>query len=439
MATPPKGLSLLRTLGFSCPSLPVGALAVALPVFLPHYYASHLGLSLTTVGLTFTCIRLADILVDPAIGFAIDRTRWRLGRYRPWMALGLPLYVLAIHQLFMPPAGAGYAYLAGWLLAFYLAMSVLLLAHMAWTAAITPDYDARSRLFGWIQILGVAGACAILAAKDVPTMGWLLIAAGPLGVLLACVSVGEPPLAKDSGERFGLADYGRMLMRPDLRRIVAADFCLQLGPNGMAALYLFYFRDLRGFNAGQANILLFVYVVSGLVGAPLLSWLATRWGKHQTLMVSSTGFSLGLIGLTMLPKANLWAASPFMFVMGVLATSFVILDRAMLADVGDAIRLETGLQRAGLLYALLNSTQKVAGALSIGLTFLILGWLGYDPHEGAVNTPHAIHALAWTFLLGPVIFVMLGGACYLGYDLDARRHGEIRAALAARDAAAGAG
>jgi hypothetical protein len=30
---------------------------------------------------------------------------------------------------------------------------------------------------------------------------------------------------------------------------------------------------------------------------------------------------------------------------------------------------------------------------------------------------------------------MLGGACFIGWKLDARRHGEIRAALDARDAA----
>ena len=46
-----------------------------------------------------------------------------------------------------------------------------------------------------------------------------------------------------------------------------------------------------------------------------------------------------------------------------------------------------------------------------------------------MNTPEAIHGLELVYLIGPVVFVMLGAACFLGYDLDHKRHGEIRAAL----------
>jgi hypothetical protein len=38
-------------------------------------------------------------------------------------------------------------------------------------------------------------------------------------------------------------------------------------------------------------------------------------------------------------------------------------------------------------------------------------------------------------MLGPIAFVMLGGACFIGYKLNSERHGEIRRELEARDAA----
>ena len=38
------------------------------------------------------------------------------------------------------------------------------------------------------------------------------------------------------------------------------------------------------------------------------------------------------------------------------------------------------------------------------------------------------------FIIGPIFFVMLGGACVIGWRLDARRHAGIRAELDARDA-----
>jgi Na+/melibiose symporter-like transporter len=123
----------------------------------------------------------------------------------------------------------------------------------------------------------------------------------------------------------------------------------------------------------------------------------------------------------------------FMFMMGFLATSFALLDRAMVADVADAVRLDQGQNRAGLLYSMITMTQKVAGALSITLSFAVLGAIGYKAKDGVVNTPAAIHGLELVYLIGPVVFVMLGGACYIGYKLNGERHAEIRAALDERD------
>ena len=52
----------------------------------------------------------------------------------------------------------------------------------------------------------------------------------------------------------------------------------------------------------------------------------------------------------------------------------------------------------------------------------------------AHNTPAAIHNLELVYLLGPIFFVMLGGACYIGYKLDDAAHAKIRAALELRNA-----
>ena len=446
-AAPRKGLSFLAALAFACPGLPAGAVAVALPVYLPNHYASRLGLSLTAVGMVFMAVRLVDIPLDPVIGMLMDRSRTPFGRFRPWMLAGVPIFALAAFELFMAPAGVGPAYLIGWLLAFYVGNSILLLSHVSWASTIARDYHERSRIFGFIQVVSVAGATAILllpailaqtshitGAAGVQAMGWFLVGVTPLGVLIALARTREPPPLSAEAERFTLKDYWEMIIRPDMRRIIAADFCLYLGPGWMSALYLFYFHDARGFDLTQSNLLLMVYIAAGLIGAAVLSRAAMVLGKHRTLMVASTGYSLGLIGLTLMPKGNFLLMAPFMFVMGFLATSFGLLDRAMVADVSDAVQLETGRQRIGVLYALITSVQKVAGALSIGLTFLILSMIGYDPRAGAANIPAAVHGLELVFLVGPVVFVMLGGACYFGYKLDAKRHAEIRAELEARDA-----
>jgi Na+/melibiose symporter-like transporter len=219
-----------------------------------------------------------------------------------------------------------------------------------------------------------------------------------------------------------------------MARILIADFCLTLGPGWMAALFLFFSRDRMLFTTGQANILLSAYILAGLVGAPTVGLLAIRIGKHRAAMLSSVVYSLALVSLIFLPKGNVWASVPTNFITGFVAAGFTALIRAMVADVADDIRLRQGKERAGLLYSLTTLTSKVGLAISIVLTYTVLAQVGYDPKLGHANTPEAIRGLTFAFLAGPIAFLMLGGAAFIGYRLTAQRATEIRRALEERDA-----
>jgi Na+/melibiose symporter-like transporter len=236
------------------------------------------------------------------------------------------------------------------------------------------------------------------------------------------------------GHHFKLRDYGALVTRPTFARILLADLCLALGPGWMSALYLFFFTDSRGFTTAQSSILLAVYILAGFAGAPLMGRLAMKIQKHRAVMVATTGYSLVLISLMAIPKGNMLIAFFPMFLAGFLAAGFNVLTRAMTADIADEVRLEQGKERSGLLYAITTMTSKIAGAFSIGLTFLVLEAVGYQAKEGVTNTPEAIHNLELAYLIGPIVFVMLGGACMIGYKLGEARHAEIRRQLDERDA-----
>lgn len=441
-----RSISWTRLFAFALPGLPIGALAVALGVYLPRYFASHIGLSLAAVGSAFGIVRLIDMCFDPVIGLVMDHTRTRLGRYRVWLLASAPLLAIPAYMLFLAPAGAPLVYLILWLLAYYVGGSVIALSHASWASVVASRYHDRSRVFGVIQWIGAIGATSVLLvalalSKDsvtaVHVMGWFIIIATPVGILTASLFTPERIVTEHSAEKITLRDYWEMISWPEMRRIVAAAFCLTMGPGWMSAMYLFYFHDSRGFSFKVSTALLGLYIVAGVFGAPTLSWLATRIGKHRTMMVASTGYSLGLILIALMPKGALLPAAVLMFSLGFLAAGFILLGRAMCADAGDAIRLAKGKHRQGLLYSMMTSAEKIAGALAITFSFIILGAVGYQAKETAHNTPAAIHNLELVYILGPIFFVMLGGACYLGYKLDHKKHAEIRAALEARDGLVG--
>lgn len=106
----------------------------------------------------------------------------------------------------------------------------------------------------------------------------------------------------------------------------------------------------------------------------------------------------------------------------------------MTADVSDEVRLEGGQERAGLLFAITTMTTKTANALTIGITFSVLDHLGYHAKTGVPNTAQAIHNLELVFVGGPIVCVLLGACCMIGYKLNAEHHADIRRRLDERDA-----
>jgi Na+/melibiose symporter-like transporter len=219
-----------------------------------------------------------------------------------------------------------------------------------------------------------------------------------------------------------------------MSRVLFADFFLTLGPAITAALYLFFFHEARGYTTNQTNVLLLIYIGAGLLGAPFWAWLSRRLGKHRTIMLASALHAVTQTIVLLLPKAHVMLMAPAMFTVGFIASAYLFMLNAMVADVSDEVRLDSGRDRTALLYALFTGTQKIGSALSVGITFAILDAIGFKAAEGSVNTPDAIWGLEACFVVAPVLSILMGGLVMWGYRLTEQRHREIRDGLEARDA-----
>ena len=240
----------------------------------------------------------------------------------------------------------------------------------------------------------------------------------------------------DSKERVTLRDYWDLIRRPEMARLIFADLFMALGPGTTAALYLFFFHDARGYSHQQTGLLLVFFIGAGLVGAMFWGWLAQKIGKHRALIVSAVAYAASQSALMIIPPATMALAIPGMFAVGFVSSAFVLIVRAMVADVADEVRLETGKERVGLLYALVTTTQKVGTAITVGVSFTVLDLVGYNAADGATNTPQAIRGLELCYVFAPIILVFFGGAAFIGWKLDAKRHAEVRRQLDERDALA---
>lgn len=428
--------------------MPLGGLGIGVAIFLQPYLASQLGVPLMVIAGAWFTVRMLDFGIDVILGLMMDRFSTRWGRYRLWFVAGVPILMAAVYMLFMAPRGIGGPYVVLWLFAYYLGTSLIGLAHAAWSATLVTNYNERSRVFGLMAPIGIVGALAVLAIPTlaeqmgqssgvgVQWIGWFVIGLMPITAVIVVAFTPEP-IAPEVKRQAGIpwADYWSLVKNPSFLRLLVGEAALVLGPGWMSALYVFFFTHSRGFTVGQGSLLLGVYVIAGAIGAPAAAALAMRIGKHRTLFVTTTAYSLGLCTIMLVPPGSVLAAVPTMLWCGFMASGFGLMTRAMTADFGDEIRLEQGKERITLIYSFTSLMAKLAAALAGFFTYGVLALVGFNAAEGAVNTPGAIRGLELAFMIGPIFFVMIGGACFLGWRLDAARHGAIRADLDARDAA----
>ena len=416
----------------------MAGIGLPMVVHLPNYYAGHLGLPLAAVGFVFTFVRLIDIGFDPLIGWLMDRTRSRLGRFRLWLILSAPVLMLAAWMLFMAEPGVGTLHLWIWLAVVYVGFSMGSLSQTAWAAVLSPDYNERSRIYGWWQTGNVLGIILVLLlppilslgfhqgeAAGVKAMGWFVILLLPVTIGVACWRVPEPD-ERPGRVKSRPLDYFRLMARPTIARLILADLLLGWAPGVTGILYLFYFEQIKHVPSGQANILLLGFFVAGLLFGPVWWMLAGRMGKHRAMAVSAATLVAGELAVMAIPFPSILVALGVMAFAGSSYSGSLLL-KSMMADAGDELRLETGQDHTGLLYALLTATTKIGTALA-GLTFVGLQWAGF--HASGHNGPEALFWLQVMFIGTPVLASALAGWIILGHRLDLKRHGEILAALA---------
>jgi Na+/melibiose symporter-like transporter len=448
---------LSNILSFGTLGVPIAATLVIFGVYLPRHFVS-LGVdnfapgaakAFIAVAAAITIVRIVDVIFDPIVALAMDRTRTSIGRYRPWLVAGVPIVMFGVYQILEPQGRITTLYLIGWLLFTYAGFSMVNIGIAAWSAVLARSYNDRSRLYGWTQSMAIVGLISMLLLPvfthgkisaglkaSMPAIGLILIVAFPIALFICAVFTPERITQMARRPTFTLGDYGRAISRPSMLRLILADLALTLGPGTTGPLYVYYFHDAKGFTVQDVSLLLIFYSGAGILGAPFWARVAQRFGKHRTIQIACVCYSITQAILMALPRVyghyapkDAIPTAVGMFAVGFCASAFLILIRAMVADVCDEVKLEQRQDLTSLLFSMVTTTTKIGGSITVLIVFPILAFVHYNGAEGAVNAPGAIFGLEMCYLFAPIILVWFGGAMLFGYKLDSKRHAEIRAAL----------
>lgn len=436
-ASPPTAAELAR---FSAIAVPLAAAGLPLGVYLPAIYARDYGLSLTVIGVIFLLGRLWDAVADPVMGALSDRTRSRYGRRKPWIAAGGVIFGLSSIFLFFPPFGVTPLSLGIVLFFFYLGWTAVQIPFQAWSGEVSGEYHQRTRIATY-QTVVTSGA--LLLTLILPTiadqlrpgdgrlqltlMGALVLLSIVPALFLTLTALKEPPLPPLPVGKPSLKETIRAIVgEPLLLRVLASDFAVTLAQNIRAALIVFFVTFYMGRPEWAGGLFLFQFVF-GVFAGPIWLKIGRRYGKHRTAVAGElvqVAINLALLLVTPDTFGLLLALT---LAQGLAQGSGNLMLRAIVADVADKHRLDSGEDRTGLYYSVFSLAGKTATAVAVGIALPLVSWLGFDPK--VANSPEALTGLLLVFAAGPAIAHAFSAALIARFPLDEAAHAEIRRQL----------
>jgi GPH family glycoside/pentoside/hexuronide:cation symporter len=406
-------------------ALPLAVVGLPLTIYVPALYAQSRGVALGTISLVLLLARLADVVVDPAVGALSDRFGTPIGRRRPWIAVGIVLTVVGVRHVFDPPAQVGGLYLLGWIGVLYLGWSLVTIPYLAWGGGLSGDYNRRSLISGvreFAAMLGIVLAAVAPALSpgslELPmrTLSHLVTWLLPAASLLLMVVVREPALPP---AREAAGAWRALWRNGPFRLLMMATLLGGIGSAVNGALVIFYLQQM---NLGDHKELLLLYLVSALAGIPLWVWLAARVGKHRALCYGSL-WGCGWFALVpLIPPGAYWPVALVNVMAGCAIGASPVLGASMAADVIDWDALRTRRDRSALFFSLWSMATKATQALGI-LALPLVALLGFQV-QGPV-TAQARWALTIGYVAVPIGFWLGAIALLWNFPIDRRRQARI--------------
>ena len=406
-------------------------------ILLMPLYAITMGLDTKAIAGIFFATKMFDVVTDPVFGILSDRYETPWGRRRPWLVVGTLILMLAIYMLFMPGEQVGQGYLFGWLIVVYVGWTLTTVSHTAWALELSSDYDQRTNITGWLQLSAMIGMMLVALtpammeqlgspthAEKVAAVGWVLIILLPIAVFVCLRSLPEPatPPPAHIGFRRALAIVAGNWA---LLRLLAANAAITAAYAVVQSLFVFFvtYTLLLGDRTGFT---LFFLMVGGMVFIPVWVNLAKRISKHATMQLAVLYGMFVPVLLLLLPPERLWlTAGAFLFV-GAITSAHELLPRTMMADVCDHDQAESGNERMGLYYSLLQLSSKLAAGLMASGIYLALSWIGFNPNAGGEISQAMIDNVRYLIVFTPIAAYLVVLLLMWKYPIDRERQEELR-------------
>jgi GPH family glycoside/pentoside/hexuronide:cation symporter len=418
----------------------------AIQFFLMKFYTDGALILPALAGNALLIGKIWDAINDPLFGWMTDKTKSRFGKRRVFMIFGAIPLAIAIALLWYVPA-ANRIWTFVWIaLTFMLFDTVWTLTNVPYyslTSELTDDYDERSSLTTYRMVmavpaylLGAAVTPAIVGLFALQRTGYAFIGIlygviAAVALLISAAGFRERKTKVEArSESNPFKSMGAALRNKPFLWLCAVYLTVNLS-FAFIKILMAYFIEYQLLMKAQTTLVMGLMLVCVTISLPFWQWLSRKMDKGPAYAIGMAVGALAVLVTFFLPHG----ATPLIYVVSVLAgfgfAANWIFPWAMVADVGDVDRLQTGQQRSGMYYGVWGLATKVSEALALAAVGWILTGFGYVAN--LPQSPHALLGIRLFFGLVPAIFIFVALPFLYKYPITRKSHGEVRAKLEAMD------
>jgi GPH family glycoside/pentoside/hexuronide:cation symporter len=453
MSSAPK-LPLSTKLGFAVGDFGFNIVWQGTALFLMYVYTDVFGISPTIAGIIYMAALVWDAVFDPIVGVIADRTRTRWGRYRPWIFIGALPMAISYALAFWNPGLTGVALIAWVAFTHCFLRTAFALSNIPFSslqARLSGDSKERTTLAGMRMLgAGVGGlSVALLGPAIVHSLsadeaqGYFL--AGIVGGVLTLVTLlyvvvvmrepEEGPVVKHEPFWGDLGSFFVQLFRNGpLARIFIVLVVVSLALTMFSKNILYYFKYVLEAPPGSESLALIMTPVALILLVPAWILLANRTSKRTAWMVASAFAATGYASLYLNPVREVGTTYLMMSLASIGSSGFGVLMWSMLPDTVEWGEVKLGVRHEAKVFGFSAFAQKAALGVNALIVGISLDAIGYVPNQH--QTPGALGGITTIMTLVPLAGVIISVLVMWRYPIDAKRHAELQAELAARRAAA---
>jgi GPH family glycoside/pentoside/hexuronide:cation symporter len=449
--TAAKGMGLGRKIALGAGDFGFNLYWQMASLYLLFFYTDVAGLPPATAGTLYMAALIWDAALDPMIGMVADRTRSRMGRYRPYLLLGaLPLALIyALMFMLSSAAGGALALTVAIHVAFRTIYAVVSIPYAALFARVTSDARIRADLAGIRIVFATLAAVLVagttlplahgLATPEFPRRGWVVIGvvSGMIATLALLLVVwatrGYDREELKTSPRHNLAQAAKALLSNRALLIIlgavmiAASSSTLFGKN-----LLYYFKYVLGREDLGGTALAVTALMTGLL-VPPFAWAARTYGKRAAWLAGAVPSLAGLVLWHLADGMPMWILFVALGLCACGSAAYAVCFWAMLPDTVEYGEWRSGVRTESLVFGMAVLGQKAAIGIGAGMLGVALGHIGYVAN--AAQTAETLEGIKQMMFWLPLAGGLVSAGLITLYPITLESHASIVEEIAARKAA----